>query len=234
MGAAILWGVARACLILDFDGTILDTEEPVYRSWAELWEDHGHELVLADWQALIGTTGVFDAWAELQARVGRDLDPSLLERRRARRDVLLDANEPRPGVLQWLADADTHRVPVGIASSSPYEWVERHLDRLGLRHRFACVVCCEGDVPVKPDPTSYRLACERLGADPAASVAVEDSAHGVEAAVGAGLFTVAMPHGLTASLDLSAADLVVASLLDLTLADALARAHARQPKATGP
>ena len=29
--------VARACLVLDFDGTILDTEESLYRSWAELW-----------------------------------------------------------------------------------------------------------------------------------------------------------------------------------------------------
>jgi len=224
----------RACVVLDFDGTILDTEEPVYRSWAELWDEHGQDLVLTEWQAVIGTTGVFDPWTELQARVGADLDPSLLDRRRARRDVLLAAHHPRPGILDWLADAERRGVPVGIASSSPAEWVGRHLDRLGLRDRFGCLVGCGGTVPVKPDPTSYRLACERLGAEPSRSVAVEDSPHGVTAAVAAGLFTVAVPHRLTAGLDLSAAHVVAESLADLPLDEALRRAAHRQPKRTGP
>ena len=228
--------MASACVVFDFDGTILETEEPVYRSWAELWDAHGHELVLAEWQAAIGTAGVgaFDPWTELQARVGRELDPGLLDRRRARRDVLLAANDPRLGVLPWLEEADRLGVRVGIASSSPPEWVQRNLDRLGLRGRFSCMVCCDGEVPVKPDPTSYRRACEQLGADPAHSVAVEDSPHGVVAAVGAGLFTIAVPHGLTAGLDLSAADLVVESLLEVSLPEALARAAARQPRPTHP
>jgi putative hydrolase of the HAD superfamily len=226
--------MAGACVVLDFDGTILDTEEPVYRSWAELWDEHGHELALDEWKTFIGTSGTFDPWGELQARVGRHLDPDLLDRRRARRDALLTANEPRPGVLDWLAEAERLDVPVGIASSSPPDWVERHLVRLGLRQQFGCLVCCDGAVPVKPDPTSYRMACEQLGAEPSRSVAVEDSPHGVAAAVGAGLFTVVVPHGLTADLDLSAAHLLVDSLLELSLSEALARAAARQPKATGP
>jgi putative hydrolase of the HAD superfamily len=74
---------------------------------------------------------------------------------------------------------------------------------------------------------SYLVACERLGADPSRSVAVEDSPHGIAAAVSAGLFTVVTPHGLTNDLDLSAADLVVASLLELDLSEALAMAHRR-------
>lgn len=220
--------MGRACAVFDFDGTILDTEGPIYASWSELWGEHGHELVLTEWQTLIGTDGGFDPWAELETRVGRALDPSLLDRRRARRDVLLAARAPRPGVLAWLNEADRLGVPLGIASSSPPEWVERQLARLGLRDRFASVVCCDGTVPAKPDPTSFRLACEGLGAEPACSVAVEDSPHGVVAASAAGLFTVAVPHPLTADLDLSGADLVVGSLLDLPLADALARARARR------
>ena len=30
--------------VFDFDGLILDTEEPVYRSWLEVYEAHGEEL----------------------------------------------------------------------------------------------------------------------------------------------------------------------------------------------
>ena len=116
---------------------------------------------------------------------------------------------------------------MGIASSSPLEWVEGHLDRLGLRGSFSCLVCRDDHVPAKPSPTSYRLACARLGADAGRSVAVEDSPHGVAAAVTAGLFTVAVPHDLTSDLDLSAADLVLTSLDDLTLSDAVARAAGR-------
>ena len=216
--------MSGSCLVLDFDGTILDTEDSVYQVWAELWDDHGHELALADWQRNIGTEDVLDPWIELENRLGRPLDEALHDERHSRQDQLLAKLQPRSGVLRWLSEAEAMDVPVGIASSSPFEWVESHLVRLGIRDHFLCVVCRDDDVPAKPDPTSYQVACERLGADPGASVAVEDSPHGVTAAVGAGLFTVATPHRLTVGLDLSAADIVVGSLDELTLSETLARA----------
>ena len=219
----------RPCLVLDFDGTILDTEEPNYRSWAELWEHHGHELALSKWQAIIGTGQVFDPWVELEHRLGRPLDPTRNEDRRARRDELQALQGLRPGVLAWLADAEDLGVPVGIASSSPFGWVAGHLKRLEIEHRFACIVCCDDEIPAKPNPISYRLACDRLNAEQSHSVAVEDSPHGLAAAGAAGLFTVAVPHGLTADLDLSAADLSAASLDSLSLSDVLAEASRRPP-----
>ena len=112
-------------------------------------------------------------------------------------------------------------MPVGIASSSPSEWVEHHLDRLGLSARFGCLACCNEAIPAKPDPTSYRHACRALHADPKRSIAVEDSPHGVAAAKDAGLYTIAVPHDLTSSLDLSRADLVVDSLADVSLGDVI-------------
>lgn len=219
--------VSDSCLVLDFDGTVLDTEDSIYQVWAEIWDDHGHELGLVDWQRNIGTEDVFDPWTELENRLGRPLDEALHERRHARQDQLLAELEPRSGVLRWLSEADAMALPVGIASSSPSEWVESHLARLGIRDRFLCIVCRNEEIPAKPDPTSYQIACKRLGADPGGSIAVEDSPHGVTAAVGAGLFTVATPHRLTVGLDLTAADILVESLDDLTLSETLARASAR-------
>jgi len=219
--------VAHAGLVFDFDGTILDTEGSVHRAWHELWGSQGLDLPRAEWQAILGTDGGFDPWDELERRLGRAVDPDLRDHRRTRRDELLHAELPRPGVLAWLDDADRLGVPVAIASSSPPDWVDGHLVRLGLLDRFAFLACCDGDIPGKPDPTSYRTACEAIGADPACSVAVEDSPHGVTAAVGAGLFTIAVPHPLTADLDLSTADLVLPSLAELPLDEALARSAAR-------
>lgn len=212
-----LRGAARA-LVFDFDGTILDTEMPVYRAWADLYERHGVELDLVRWQTTIGGNEDPDHFANLEAIVGT-VDPSLRDWRRARRDELLHGEEIRPGVVRWLDDAEVLRIPVGIASSSPIDWVEDHLDRIGLLDRFACFACCNEIIPAKPDPTSYRLACETLHADPKRSIAVEDSPHGVAAAKDAGLFVVATPHDLTSSLDLSRADIVVDSLEQLRLAD---------------
>jgi HAD superfamily hydrolase (TIGR01509 family) len=217
----------RAGLVLDFDGTVLDTEIALFRAWAELWDEHGQSLDLAHWQTIIGVDSDFDPWAELERRIGRPLDESLREVRRQRRDELLHALDLRPGVRAWLDEAERLGVPIGIASSSPPEWVDGHLTRLGLRQRFGSLACCDGVIPSKPDPTSYRAACVALGADARVSVAVEDSPHGVAAAVGAGLFTVAVPHPLTVSLDLSHADVVVESLEQLTLAEALDQARRR-------
>ena len=223
-----------ACVVFDFDGTIVDTEEPLYVSWSELWSEHGHELDRSFWQTLIGTDDGFDPWVALEQQLGRRLDPSHEARRRARRDGLIDARGVEAGVLEWLADAERLGVPVGIASSSSPAWVERHLVRLGMRDRFACLSCADGVIPPKPDPTSFRQACQTLGADVVLSVAVEDSPHGVAAATAAGLFTVAVPPGLTVDLDFSAADLVVDSLEHLTLEDAPARAASRSGTRPGP
>ena len=67
-------------------------------------------------------------------------------------------------------------------------------------------------------PEPFLAACARVGARPDHAVAFEDSATGVASAVAAGLFTVACPGPLTAGHDISAADLVVNSLEDVTLA----------------
>ena len=215
------------CIVLDFDGTVIDSEEPLFRSWVELWDRYGEELTPAEWQGAIGTDDGRDPWVDLQQRLGRILDPGLQVARRARRDELLEGQSPRPGVIAWLNEAGALGISVGIASSSPSDWVNGHLERLGLHGHFACVVCAGGAIPAKPDPMSYRTACDLLGADPCHSVAVEDSPHGVAAATAAGLFTIAIPHGLTEGLDLTAADLCLDTLDGLSASDALRMARLR-------
>ena len=215
-----------AVLVLDFDGTVIDTEWPAYRAAAELWGEFGIELSVEDWAWRIGTNGHDDPFTELEKRLGRRLDPALQARRISRKNQLTDEAPLRPGVRRWLDDAHRLGVPVGIASSSPSSWIERNLTRLGLLDRFACIACVD-ELPAKPDPTSFRHAVVQLGGDPAVSVAVEDSEHGVTAAVEAGLFTVAVPHDLTHHMDLTAAHLQLTSLDDLTLEDALERAASR-------
>jgi HAD superfamily hydrolase (TIGR01509 family) len=168
-----------------------------------------------------------DPWTELEHRLGRPLEPELQDSQRRRREEIQADQTIRLGILAWLSGAEALGIPVGVASSSSHRWVDGHLDRLGISHRFATVVCAGDGIPSKPHPGSYRLACQHLGADPTRSVAVEDSPTGVTAASTAGLSTVAVPHDLTRDLDLSRADLVVDSLESLSVAEAFERATAR-------
>jgi beta-phosphoglucomutase-like phosphatase (HAD superfamily) len=121
-----------------------------------------------------------------------------------------------------------------VASSSRLDWVGGHLDRLGLRHRFAAVVTRDdvGDdaARTKPAPDLFLVAAERLGVPPAACVVLEDSPNGVVAGRAAGMVVVAVPCPMTQALDLSGADLVASSLVGVdlvTLAELTSRGPSR-------
>jgi HAD superfamily hydrolase (TIGR01509 family) len=216
--------VIRA-VVFDFDGLILDTEVPVYEAWVHAFETYGcGPITMDEWAKEIGTNGALDLVAMMRERATKPFDEDEMhELRRIRREELQALEEVRPGVVQWLDDADAHGLQLAIASSSPTDWVEHHLDLLGLRSRFQFLACFGTDIAAKPEPDSYQAACRALGVEPAEAIAVEDSPHGVTAAQRAGLRCVAVPNAITAQLDLSHADVVVRSLAEFSLADA--RAH---------
>ncbi len=212
-------------VVFDFDGLVLDTELPIFSAWCAVFEAHGAAPpTIEEWSAEIGTVGVVDVHAWLVERADRPVDVEAVnEARRAHRDRLLAEQRVRPGVEAWLAEAEASGIGVAIASSSPADWVLPLLDRLGLRSRFAAVVTADGVLRAKPAPDTYLEACAHLGVEPGEALAVEDSPNGIAAAKAAGLHCVTVPHALTETLDLSAADLRLASLADCTLAEALER-----------
>lgn len=215
--------VSLEALVFDFDGLILDTETSVFEAWVAVFEEHGCELTLDEWLGEVGTRNALDLERMLAERSGRDdLDIDAIQaRRRTDRDRRLAAEEIRPGVVTWLDAAAERGIALAVASSSEPEWVEPHLVRLGLRARFAHLACWDGTLRAKPEPDTYLAACDAIAVEPAAALAIEDSAHGVSAAKAAGMRVVAVPNGITAGMDFGRADLVVASLAELSLAEVL-------------
>jgi HAD superfamily hydrolase (TIGR01509 family) len=217
-------GRVRA-IVFDFDGLILDTELPIYTSWCAAFDAHGAAPpTIEEWSAEIGTIGGIDleAWLVERAPGAVDLD-AMHDSRRAHCAALLQVEAVRPGVEAWLDEAEASGYGVAIASSSEATWVIPHLEMLGLRDRFAHVVNAGGALPAKPAPDTYLEACARLGVDPREALAVEDSPNGIAAAKAAGLFCVTVPHVLTETLDLSAADLRISSMAETSIAEVLAR-----------
>ena len=212
-------------LLFDFDGLLVDTERSSLASWQELYAAHGHELPLERWVTIVGTLGGFDPYAHLESLAGPLDREAVLARRRERELALADLEGLRPGVPGYLHRAPERGLLTAIVSSASRWWIDRHLLRLDGAGRFDAIVTADRDhARAKPRPTLYLEALDRLGLDAEEAVALEDSPNGVRAAKAAGLYCVAVPNEVTASLALHEADLVVPSLADLPLEELLERA----------
>ena len=221
-------------LLLDFDGTMLETEGPSYESWRELLAEHDYEFPLDAWIATVGTFNVVDPVAMLEEHLGRSLDGDGLRSRRMQRKRELIAEQAlRPGVDRLVAAARARGLRTAIVTSASRAWVDEHLGRVGLHGGWDCIVGADGDVArAKPEPIVYLEALDRLGLRADEAVAVEDSPNGIRAAKRAGLTCIAFPNPITRRLDLSEADAVVEDLDTVTLDDLLRVAST--PEETSP
>jgi HAD superfamily hydrolase (TIGR01509 family) len=214
-------------IVFDFDGLILDTEEPVFRSWLEVYEAHGEKLPFDRWVQIVGSTTIdFHPQHHLEQRLGRSLTQEVLDRRAGRRTEMILAQSLRPGVVQHVDAAKALGLKLGVASSSTGEWVKGHLARLGILDSFDCIRCRDDVAHAKPEPDLYIAVLDCLGVTAAEAIAIEDSPNGVASAKQAGLRCVAVPNSITARLDLSHADLVLGSLAEVTLPELLGRVAA--------
>jgi HAD superfamily hydrolase (TIGR01509 family) len=214
--------------LFDFDGLILDTEIHSRAGWQMLYREHGHELPEDRWATLVGTTHA--AWSpmeHLEELVGEPLDRAALnERRYAYELALIEAEELRPGIVDYLAAARRLGLKRAIVSSSSRRWIDLHLERLEETVGWDAICTADGDpARAKPAPTLYLEALELLGVPAEEAVAFEDSPNGVLAAKAAGVYCVAIPNEVTRDLGLedAGADLVLDSLADLPPDDLFSR-----------
>jgi putative hydrolase of the HAD superfamily len=214
--------VTLDAVVFDFDGLIIDSEWVIFETARAAFTVHSHDLTVEAWATIVGLGGDDDelAWATLTRAMGIEgfdnavFSATYREQDRSNRDAL----PLLPGVEVLVDSLVAAGVPIGVASSSSLEWLDRHLGRLGIRPRFGAVIGSDlvGGVG-KPAPDVYLRACADLRADPTRAVALEDSAHGVASAKAAGMTAVAVPSRITRFNDFTSADLVVDSLADLDL-----------------
>jgi HAD superfamily hydrolase (TIGR01509 family) len=199
-------------IIFDFDGLILDTETAELDAWEPEFQRIGAPFPLDYflWAVGRGAEQILKRPYDLYVEAGgTEPKEDVLERTDQRRLHLIHQRQPRPGIVEFLASA-RGEVQLAVASSSRHEWVDVHLERLGLLTYFDFTVCAD-DVPkAKPFPDLYATALQRMGLSGKRAFAIEDSANGVTAALAADLPVVAYPNGLTRHLDLSRASRICA------------------------
>ena len=181
-------------LLLDLDGTLVDSEPLQREGYRRFFAARGWpapDLAVFTGRRAADVLPTLDGpWqghdVEALGREAADLVP---------RDVPPDEVA---GAVDLVRSASRLGVPVAIVTSAGPAWVEQALGRggLGLLGLVGTVVTADDVVDGKPDPAGYRLACARLGVQPAHALAAEDSLAGVAAAVAAGVGQVV---GLTTS-----------------------------------
>ena len=217
--------MAIRAFLFDFDGLILDTETASRAGWEWLYRRHGHELPQEKWAQVVGTSGVWDPMADLEELVGEPIERAALNELRYAHEIsLIEAEELRPGIAEYLAAAERHGLKRAIVSSASRRWIDGHLTRLERAVGWHAILTADGDHErAKPRPTMYLEALHILDVAADEAVVFEDSPNGVRAAKAAGIFVVAVPNTVTRDYGLDEADLVVGSLADLPPDELLAR-----------
>ncbi|WP_329395556.1 HAD family hydrolase [Streptomyces melanogenes] len=180
-------------VVLDCDGTLVDTQAHWDRACAAVCARYGVSLGEADRLALIGLH-LTELGRALGRLLGRPAEHEALagQVRALVADSLDEGVTAMPGAAEFVARLSTTR-PLAVVSNSPRHAVVRHLERVGLADAFELVLGSDDVDRPKPAPDLYRAACERLRVAPGRSVAVEDSAIGIRSARAAGLYVVAVP-----------------------------------------
>ena len=212
-------------IIFDFDGLIIDTELPEFLSWKEVFMSFGANLDLSDWLACVGTSqDVFDPIMNLQSQIDFPIDGNLIKQQHRKKSLELINKQPvLPGVEEYIQCAKSLGLKIGLASSSPREWVLGHLLRKNLVSYFNVICSADDVIDVKPDPAVYQCVINKFGIQGSNAIAIEDSQHGVIAAKAAGMYCVAVPNEITRKLDFSNADIVLEELTQIPLPEIIRR-----------
>jgi HAD superfamily hydrolase (TIGR01509 family) len=129
--------------------------------------------------------------------------------------------QPMPGLVELLDSLEAAGIPKGIATSSGRDFVTRVLGQFNLAPRFKFIITSEDIEHGKPAPDVYLLAAQRHGVRPEQMLVLEDSHIGSRAAVAAGAYAVAVPHGQSSTHDFPGVKIVAHTLADPQIYEAL-------------
>jgi HAD superfamily hydrolase (TIGR01509 family) len=206
-------------VVFDMDGVLIDSEQVWDGVREALAKERGGRWHPGAQRAMMGMSS--PEWSRyMHETIGLEDSPEEINNEVVERMLELYAESPPwiPGALDAVRRVAA-AYPLGLASSSNRELIDVVLGAGGITEHFQATVSSEEVARGKPAPDVYLEAARRLGLDPALCAAVEDSHNGIRSAKAAGMSCVAIPNPhFPPGAAVSEADLVVASVADLTAA----------------
>lgn len=182
-------------VILDMDGLLLDTERVALSTFL----DAASRLGIEDATSELFATFIGKSWKTTQTllrdAIGASSAERLVEGWKAAFETRVGSGQiPRkPGAGELLSFLRTRELPFALATSTGRELTLSQLTATGLIGYFSTMATGDEVAHGKPSPDIYLLAASRLGVDPSACLALEDSPTGVEAAHRAGMRVIMVP-----------------------------------------
>jgi HAD superfamily hydrolase (TIGR01509 family) len=183
----------RVGVLVDVDGTLVDSNYHHALAWSRALHDHGHEAHLAAIHRLVGM-GATELLASLSIS-DDDIVHAVEQSWRTHFDELLPEIRAIDGAAALLRTLHDHGLVVVLATSSPEDLLDALMARVGADDAIDVVITASDVDAAKPDPELFTVALDRAGLDPTRALALGDSVWDVEAAGRAGLETIGVETG---------------------------------------
>lgn len=185
--------LGKKLFIFDCDGVLVDSEPLAAEAYVRVYARHGLAITADVIAQCVGMKQA-DILRRVEALTGHAYPPGheadIWTETRA---VFAESLAPMPGIRAFL---ERLAAPACVASSSSVERIEFSLAATGLLPFFAGNVFSSSMVRNgKPAPDLFLFAAERMGAEPADCVVIEDSPFGVQGAVAAGMAVIGFTGG---------------------------------------
>ncbi len=183
-------------VLLDIDGTLLDSNDAHARSWVTVLERHGHPVGYEQVRPMIGKggdkllfelVGVADGSEEAE-RLSKD-------RRQLFKQKLLPTLQPTPGAREMLQRFLADGLRLIVATSAGGDELEDLLRQAGVDDLIDDAASSSDAEASKPDPDIVHAALDKAGLAPEQAVMLGDTPHDIEAAKRAGVRCVALRCG---------------------------------------
>lgn len=215
--------VSTELILLGSIGVLAETSDIQRRAYNQAMADAGLGWSWDEntYRRLLTMSGGRERLRLLADATGTELSDDAIASIHARKTDLacaevVDTPVPlRPGVAEIVQRTLDAGIAIGLVTSTYRPNIDAIAaaagDALPL-DRFAVVVSRDDVARGKPAPDAYRHALDRTGADPAATVAIEDTAASAIAASTTGIRVIAAPGSLSAGQVIPGAAAVVEQL----------------------
>lgn len=205
-------------LIIDFDGTMMDSEALWCQAFREWIYDH-YGFVMSE-ELFIRNAGSDGSLIceEVKRQTGKDMVlKEMMDWSYDQVHIRANTLTLLPGVMDLLKAAKARGLKISTGTSSRAYRVIAQLERLDALQYFDALSTVDLVENAKPAPDIYLKAAELLGVGPEECLVIEDSANGILAADRAGMRCLIVPNATTRSMDFSGAYQVLDSLEDIDL-----------------
>ena len=180
-------------VLFDFDGTLIDTNELIFKSYRKAFKEvlnrdiDDEEILRLYGRPLYGSLMEYGEPGEMLYKVYREFNET-------QHDNLA---KPFDGVYEGVQKISDKGYKMGIVTSKRMHLVKRGLDLIGIAKFFDVIITPDDTQKGKPDPEPILLGCEKLGVLPEETIYVGDSVFDMQAAKAAGTQLCAVKYALT-------------------------------------